>query len=87
MNYDYKLDENILKKHSFQETYFPHQFKCPLGNCISQNNNIYNGLTSTTLSRRFPMHLSDTSSIAQNFKNIHAQQPNFGKFLPKTQRY
>ena len=30
------------------------------------------------------MHLSDTSSIAQHLKNIHAQQQNYGKFLPKT---
>ena len=33
------------------------------------------------------MHLSDTSSIAQHLKNIHAQQQNYGKFLPKTQQY
>ena len=28
-----------------------YQFKCPLGYCISENNNIYIDLTSTTLSR------------------------------------
>ena len=49
-----------------------YKFKCPLGDCISDNNNIYVGLTSTTLSRRLTMHLSDTSSIAQHLKNIHA---------------
>ena len=43
-----------------------YQFKCPLGDCISDNNNIYVGLTSTTLSRRLTMHLSDTSSISQH---------------------
>ena len=64
-----------------------YQFKCPLGDCISENNNIYVGLTSTTPSKRLPMHLSDTSFIAQHFKNIHAQQQNYGKFLPKTQQY
>ena len=53
--------------------------------CISENNNIYIGLTSTTLSRRLTIHLSDTSSIAQHLKNIHARQLNFGKFRPKTQ--
>ena len=42
-----------------------YKFKCPLRDCISDNNNIYDGLTSTTLSRRLTMHLSDTSSIAQ----------------------
>ena len=45
-----------------------YQFKCPLGDCISENNNIYVGLTSTTLSRRLTMHLSDTCSIAQHLK-------------------
>ena len=43
-------------------------FKCPLGDCISDNNDIYVGLTSTTQSRRLTMHLSDTSSIAQHLK-------------------
>ena len=37
-----------------------YQFKCPLGDCISENNNIYVSLTSTTLSRRHTKHLSDT---------------------------
>ena len=45
-----------------------YQVKCPLGDCISDNNNIYVGLTSTTLSRRLTMHHSDTSSIAQHLK-------------------
>ena len=41
-----------------------YQFKCPLGDCISDNNDIYVGFTSITLSRRLTMHLSDTSSTA-----------------------
>ena len=46
-----------------------YKFKCPLEDNISDdNNNIYVGLTSTTLSRRLTMHLSDTSSIAQHLK-------------------
>ena len=45
-----------------------YQFKCSLGDCISENNNIYVGLTSTILSRRLTLHLSDTSSIAQHLK-------------------
>ena len=49
-----------------------YKFKCPLGDCISDNNNIYVGLTSTTLSRRLTMDLSDTSSIAQHLKK-HSQ--------------
>ena len=51
-----------------QKTNVIYKFKCPLGDCISDNNNIYVGLTSTTLSRRHTMHLSDTSSIAQHLK-------------------
>ena len=43
------------------------RYQCPLGDCISENNNIYVGLTSATQSR-FSMHLSDTSSIAQHLK-------------------
>ena len=57
-----------------------YKFKCPLGDCISDNNNIYVGLTSTTLSRRLTMHFSGTSSITQHLKNIHAQQHNYGNF-------
>ena len=51
-----------------QKTNVIYKFKCPLGDCISDNNNIYVGLTSTTLSRRLTMYLSDTSSIAQHLK-------------------
>ena len=48
-------------------------------------NKIFKLKTSTTLSRRLTMHLSDTSSIAHHLKKkIHAQQENYGKFLPKT---
>ena len=51
-----------------QKTNVIYKFKCPLEDCISDNNNIYVGLTSTTLSSRLTMHLSDTSSIAQHLK-------------------
>ena len=50
-----------------------YQFKW-IGYCISENNNIYVGLTSTTVLRRLTMQLSDTSSIAQHSKNIHANK-------------
>ena len=64
-----------------QKTNIIYQFKCPLRDCISENNNIFVGLTATTLSRRFTIHLSATSSIAQHLKYIHAQQMNFEKIL------
>ena len=49
-----------------QKTNIIYKFKCPLGDCISDN--IYIGLTSTTLSRRLTMHLSEKSSLAQHLK-------------------
>ena len=56
----------VLQKKK-KKTTIIYQFKCSLGDCIFENNNnIYVGLTSTTLSRRLTMHLSDTSSIAQH---------------------
>ena len=63
-----------------QKTNVIYQFKCPLGDCISDNNNnIYVGLTSTILSRRLTMHLSDTSSIAQHLKKIFIPNNRFRK--------
>ena len=67
-----------------QKTNVVYQFKCPLGDGISKNNNIYVSLTSTTLSRRLTMHLSDTSSIAQQFKNHSCLTTEFQKVLTKS---
>ena len=58
-----------------------YKFKCPLGDCISDNNNIYVGLTSTTLSRRLTMHLSETSSIAQHLKKHSCPTAQLRKIL------
>ena len=68
-----------------QKTNIVYQFKCTLGDCISDNNSIHIGLTSTTLSRQLTMYQSDTSSIAQHQKNIPVQKLSFRKFLLKTQ--
>ena len=70
----FKTSNLVIKNNSslaiwvLQKTNVIYQFKCPLGDCISDNNNIYVGLTSTTLSRRLTMLLSDTSSIVQHLK-------------------
>ena len=56
-----------------------YKFKCPLGDCMSDNNNIYVSSTSTTLSRRLTMHLSDTSSIAQHLKKHSCPTTQFTK--------
>ena len=88
----FKISNLIMKNNSspsigvLQKTTIIYQFKCPLRYCISENN-IYVSLTSTTLSGRLTIHLSDTSSIAQFLKNIHAQQQNYGKFKVKTPQY
>ena len=75
----FKTSSLVIKNNSspsigvLQKTNIIYQSKCPLGDCISENNNIYVSLTSTTQLRRLTMHLSDTSSIAQHLKkNIHA---------------
>ena len=44
-------------------------------------NNIYVGLTSTTLSRRLTMHLSDTSSIAHHLKKHSCPTTQLRKIL------
>ena len=70
----FKTSNLVIKNNSspsigvLQKTNVIYQSKCPLGDCISDNNNIYVGLTSTTLSRRLTMHLSDISSIIQHLK-------------------
>ena len=85
----FKTSNLVIKNNSsssiraLQKANVIYQFKCPLGECISENN-IYVGLTATTRSRRLTMHLSDTRSIAQHLENIHAPPQNYGKFLPKT---
>ena len=64
-----------------QKTNVIYEFKCPLGDCISDNNNIYVGLTSTTLSMRLTMHLSDTSSIGQHLKKHSCSATQLRKIL------
>ena len=56
-------------------------FKCSLGDCVSKENNAYVGLTSTTLSRRFTMHLNDSSSIAFHLKTHSIPKSKFRKIL------
>ena len=64
-----------------QKTNVIYQLKSPLGYCISKNDNIYVGLTSTTLSRRLTMHLSDTSVIVQHLKNYSCPTTELRKIL------
>ena len=56
-------------------------FKYPLGDCASQKNNAYVGLTITTLSRRLTMHLNDSSSITSHPKPHSIPKSKFRKIL------
>ena len=58
-----------------------YQFKCPLGDCMSENKNIYVSLTLTTLSSRLTVHLSDTSLIAQHLKKHSCPTTEFRTIL------
>ena len=66
-----------------QKTNVIYKFKGPLGDCISDNDNIYVGLTSTTLRG----DLQCTFLTQVHLKNIHTQQHNFGKLSLTTQQY
>ena len=68
---------------SFAKNNVTYQFKYLWGDCISENNNIYVGLTSTTLSRWLTMHLSDTSSIARHLKKHSCPTTELRKILTK----
>ncbi len=51
LSYSGGIDLGIVHSLSIgvlQKTNVIYKFKCPLGDCISDNNNIYVGLTSTT---------------------------------------
>ena len=56
-------------------------FKCPLGDCVSNENNTYVGLTTTTLSRQLTMHLNDSSSLALYLKTHSIPKFKFRKIL------
>ena len=64
-----------------QKTNVIYQLKCPLEDFISENNNVYVCLTSTTLSRRLITHLSYTSSIAQHRKKHSCPTTEFREIL------
>ena len=82
--YKFKTSNLVIRNNStlsigvLQKTTVIYKFKCPLGDC---NDNIYVGLTSTTLSRRLTMHLSDTSSIAQHLKKHSCPTTQLRKIL------
>ena len=74
----FKTANLVIKNNSspsigvLQKTNVIYQFTYPLGDYISENNNIYVGLT------WYQFHSTSKK------KNIHAQQPNFRIFLWKT---
>ena len=83
----FKISNLVIRNNSspsigvLQKTNVIYEFKSPLGDCISDdNNNIYVGLTSTTLSRRLTMHLSDIS-LAQFLKKHSCPTTQLRKIL------
>ena len=65
------ITNNASPKTTFlQKANVVYQFKCPLGDC-SSNENLYIGYTTTRLSRRLTLHLNDNSSIANHLKQTH----------------
>ena len=57
------------------------RYICTLEDCISENNNIYVSLTSTTLSRGLTNHVSDTISIAYHLKKHSCLKTEFRRIL------
>ena len=55
--------------------------KCPLGDCVSKENNAYVGLTTTTLSRQLTIHLNDSNSIALHLKPHSIPKSKFRRIL------
>ena len=56
-------------------------FKCSLGDFVSNENNIYVGLTTTTLSRQLTMPFNDSSSIDLHLKTHSIPRSKFWKIL------
>ena len=54
-----------------------YKVKCPLGDCVSKENNAYVDLTITSFSRRHTMHLNDSSSIAIHLKTLSIPESKF----------
>ena len=77
----FKTSKLIIKNNSspsiapLQKTNVVYLFKC------NSNKNTYIGVTTTTLSRRLTMHLTDNSSIAQHLKTHSCPKTKFRKIL------
>ena len=55
--------------------------KSPLEDCVSNENNTWVDLTTTTLSRRLNIHLNDSSSIALRLKSHSIPKFKFWKIV------
>ena len=58
-------------------------FKCSLEDYVSNENNTYVGLTTTTLSRRLTVQLNESSSIALHLRSHSSSNPSLKKLLLK----
>ena len=75
INYNkFKTSNLIISNNSFpstellDQTNLIYMFKCPLGDCVSKENNAYVDLTTTTLSRQLTMHINDSISLTLHLK-------------------
>ena len=58
-----------------------YMFKCSLGDCVSNENNTYVGLTTTTLSERLTMPLNDSNYITLYLRSHSLPKSKFRKIL------
>ena len=56
-------------------------FKCLVWHCVSNEDDTYVGLTTTTPSRRLTIYLNDASSITLHLKTHSIAESRFRKFL------
>ena len=83
----FKTSNLIISNNSSPSTEFldrtnvVYMFKCPMGNCFCNENNMYVGLTTMTLSRRLTIYRNDSRSIALHLKSHSIPNSKFRKIL------
>ena len=82
------LTSNVIISHNFSpstelldRTNVVYMFKYPLRDCVSNENNTYVGLNTSTLSRRLIINLYDSSYIALHLKTHFVSKFKFRKIL------
>ena len=88
MYYNKYKTSNLIKSYNFSpstellhETNIVYMLKKLLGDCVSNEDNTYVGLTTKTISRRLTKHRNDSSSLAQHLKSHIIPKSKFRKIL------